>query len=110
MAQVEALATRRTVEFGLEIGITSAVFEGDSDTISKDLNNPDQSLSLLEHLIEDVKMLTPFFNCISFTHVRRQGNRVAHALVRWVNSPSLTFWMKDVPPDISSVVQADFSR
>lgn len=110
VAQVEALATRRTVEFGLEIGITSAVFEGDSDTISKDLNNPDQSLSLLEHLIEDVKMLTPFLNCISFTYVGRQGNRVAHALVRWVNSPSLTFWMEDVPPDISSVVQADFSH
>lgn len=110
VAQVEALATRRKVEFGLEIGITSAVFEGESDTISKDLNNPDQSLSLLERLIEDVKVLTPFFNCISFTHVRRQGNRVAHALIRWVNSPSLTFWMEDVPPDISSVVQADFSR
>ena len=24
--------------------------------------------------------------------------------------PSLTIWMEDVPPDISSVVQADFSR
>ena len=29
MAQVEALAARRAVEFALEIGITSAVFEGD---------------------------------------------------------------------------------
>ena len=111
MAQVEALAARRAVEFALEIGITSVVFEGDSDTISKDLNNSERSLALHGHLIEDVKALTPSFNCCSFVHVRRQGNRVAHALARWAfNSPSLTVWMEDVPPDISSVVQADFSR
>ena len=33
VAQVEALAARRAVKFALEIGITSPVFEGDSDTI-----------------------------------------------------------------------------
>ena len=110
MAQVEALAARRVVEFALEIGITSAVFEEDSDTISKVLNNSERSLALHGHLIEDVKALTPF-NCCSFVHVCRQGNRVAHALVRWaINSPSLTIWMEDVPPDISSVVQANFSQ
>ena len=111
MAQVEALASRRAVEFALEIGITSAVFEGDSDTILKELNNPEKSLALHGHLIEDVKVLTPFFNCCSFVHVRRQGNRVAHALARWaINSPSLTIWMEDVPLDISNVVQANCSR
>ena len=111
VAQVEALAARRALEFALEIGITSAVFEGDSDTISKDLNNSERSLALHGHLIEDVKALTPSFNCCSFAHVCRQGNRVALALARWaINSPSLTVWMEDVPPDISSVVQADFSR
>ena len=111
VAQVEALATRRALEFALEIGITSAVFEEDSDTISKDLNNSERSLALHGHLIEDVKALTPSFNCCSFVHVCRQGNRVAHALVRWaINSPSLTIWMEDVPPDISSVVQANFSQ
>ena len=62
VAKVEALAAGRVVEFALEIGITSAVFEGDSDVISKDLNNPEQSLALHSHLIEDVKVLTSFFN------------------------------------------------
>ena len=33
IAQVEAIAARRAVKFALEIGITSPVFEGDSDTI-----------------------------------------------------------------------------
>ena len=42
--------------------------------------------------------------------VRQQGNRVAHALARWaINSPSLTVWMEEVPPNISSVVQADLA-
>lgn len=37
VAQVEALEARRDVEFALEIGITQATFEGDSDIIFKDL-------------------------------------------------------------------------
>ena len=82
MAQVEGLVARRAVEFAFEIGTTSAVFEGDSNTISKNLNNSERSLALHGHLIKDVKALTPFFNCCSFVHVHRQGNRVAHALAR----------------------------
>ena len=110
MAQVEALAVRRAVEFALEIGITSAIFEGDSDIIKKDLNGLEPSLALDRHLIQDVKLLESFFYCISFVHVHRQRNNVAYALARQaLNSPSLMVWMEDVPLDISYFVQADFA-
>ena len=110
MAQVEALAARRAVEFALEIGITSAIFEGDSDTITKDLNNLEPSLALHGHLIQDVKLLEYFFNCINSVHVHCQGNNVAYALDRSaLNSPSLMVWMEDVPPDISCFVQANLA-
>ena len=110
MAQVEALAARRAVEFALEIGITSTIFEGDSDIIIKDLNGLEPPLALNRHLIQDVKLLESFFNCISFVHVRHQRNNVAHALARRaLNSPSLMVWMEDVPLDIFYFVQADFA-
>ena len=110
VAQVEALAARRAVEFALEIGITLAIFEGDSDTITKDLNNLEPSLALHGHLIQDVKLLESFFNCINSVHVHCQGNNVAHALDRLaLNSPSLMVYMEDVPPDISCYVQTDLA-
>ena len=37
VAQVEALAARRAVEFALEIGITNVVIEGDSESIYREL-------------------------------------------------------------------------
>ena len=51
VAQVEALAARRATEFALEIGITQAIIEGDSDIIFKDLISPEPSLALHGHLI-----------------------------------------------------------
>ena len=85
------LAARKAIEFALESSITSATFEGDLDIIFKELTSSEPSLALHGHLIQDVKFLASFFNCISFAHIRRQGNNVAHALARWVfNSPDLT--------------------
>ena len=51
VAQVEALAVRRATEFALEIGITTAILEGDSETIVKELMEPNPSLALHGHLI-----------------------------------------------------------
>ena len=70
MAQVEAIEVRRAVEFALELDITIATVEGDSDTIYKELINSNLSLALHRQLIQDVKLLVSSFDCISFTHIR----------------------------------------
>ena len=82
VAQVEALAVRRAAVFALEIGINKAILEGNSETIVKELMEPTPSLALHGRLIQDVKSLQNSFNFLSFTHVHRQGNNVAHALAR----------------------------
>ena len=108
MAQVKALAARRAAAFALEIGINKAILEGDSETIVKELMESTPSLALHGHLIQDVKSLQNSFNFLSFTHVHRQGNNVAHALARWaIKQPNLTVWMEDVPLDIRQLVMAD---
>ena len=108
VAQVEAMATRRAVEFAQELGITRAIIEGDSETICKDLLNPSPSLSLHGLLIRDAQDLALSFTSITFAHVSRQGNTVAHSLARMaILSQSLNVWMEDVPPDILQFVQAD---
>ena len=51
VAQVEALAVKRDVEFVLELGITNVVFEGDLESICRELQDPGPSLALHGHLI-----------------------------------------------------------
>ena len=110
VAQVEALAVRRAVEFVLELDITNVVFEGDSESICRELQDPGPSLALHGHLIQDVKLLSNSFHSVSFSHIRCEGNTVAYALARSaINRPSLTVWMEDVLPDIRHLVQAGFS-
>ena len=90
VTQVEALATRRAIEFAVELGITSAVLERDSEIIHRELIGTKPSLALHVHIIHDVKQLASYFAYIRFVHVRRQGNNVAHALARRaINSPNL---------------------
>ena len=82
VAQVEALALRRATKFTLELGITKAIFEGDSKTICRELNDPIPSRTLHGHLLQDVKSLSNSFQFVGFSHVRRQGNTVTYALAR----------------------------
>jgi len=82
VAQVEALAVRRAVEFALEIGITNVVIEGNSESICRELQDPSPSLALHSHLLQDVKLLSNSFQHVTFSHIRREGNTVAHALAR----------------------------
>ena len=110
VAQVEALAAKKVVELALETSFTRVVIEGDSETIYRELSSIDPSLALHEHVIQDTRCLASSFVCHSFSDVRYQGNNVAHALARWaINSPNLTIWMEDVPPNIQCIVQADLA-
>ena len=91
VAQVEALAVRRVAEFALEIGITNGVIEGDSESICRELQDPSPSLALHGHLLQHVKLMSNSFQHVSFSHVRCEGNTVAHALTRWtIKKPNLT--------------------
>ncbi|XP_075638427.1 uncharacterized protein LOC142610500 [Castanea sativa] len=108
VAQVEAMAARRAVEFALEVGFNKVILEGDSEIVYKDLVNNGPSLALHGHLIQDVKALLPLFSSINLSHVGRTGNKVAHSLARRaILSRNLNVWMKDVPLDIHDIVLAD---
>lgn len=55
--QAEALVARRAVEFALEVGISQAMFEGDSEIVFKDLINHDLSFALHGLIIQDVRLI-----------------------------------------------------
>ena len=82
VAQVEALAVCRVVEFARELGFIRVIIEGDSESICKDLSNLSPSLALHGLLIRDAQELAHSFLKISFSHVCHQGNVVSHSLAR----------------------------
>ena len=98
---IEAWAAKRSIEFALEIGLPEAEFEGDSQIIVTALKDTHPSLAPFGLLIEDAKGLARKLQQFSFSHVKRQGNGLAHALARKAQfCNSLEVWMEAVPPDL----------
>ena len=70
----------------------------------------DSLRSAIGHIVKDVKPMLGSFRSHSFTHTRRQGNYIVHALIRRARlSFSQKVWMKFVPSNIFSFVVVDFS-
>lgn len=59
-------------------------------------------------LMEDIRINANWFNQLLYSHIKREGNKVAHKLARHALSISdFSVWMEDVPPPIRSIVQDD---
>ncbi|KAL2926351.1 hypothetical protein RDABS01_011624, partial [Bienertia sinuspersici] len=84
----EALAARHALQVALEIGLTKIILEVDN-------------LKLCQYLKKDKKAPTGFASqCtdISFSHVKREGNKVAHHLAKLSgNFGELRVWIEEVP-------------
>ena len=106
----EALAAREAMQFALDIGISDAEFEGDSIIIYNALRYQDQSFASYGDIIDEVCLLARSLQRCSFSHVKREGNRVAHLLAHRAIELQDNFlvWLEDVPPYLESVIQSDF--
>ena len=59
-------------------------------------------------LIEDVKVFANNFVRLLYSHIKRNGNRVAHSLAKnALCIPDFQVWMEDVPSHIVSILQLD---
>ena len=105
---LELLAARRAVSFSADLVHTQCVCKGDSQSVVNALkgSNMDHSRG---HLIKDILSHSNSFQSISFAHVGRQGNAIAHALAQRARySLSSQIWLECVPTDIMSFVLDDF--
>ena len=52
-------------------------------------------------LIQDFHLFAEHFHCISFSHICRNGNSIAHNLIRHARHvTSSLVWIEDVPPQV----------
>ena len=106
--EIEALAACKAVEFGSELGLYRATVEGDSVLVVKALKCKDNGLAPYGHLINNVSLFSGSFSKLSYSHIRRDDNKVAHSLARLtLTTPSCTMWMENVPSCTLLFVQVD---
>ena len=108
--EVETLAARRALEFALELGFERIILEGDSESLDKALKMECRNFTTYGHLVQDILFLSTHLSEFKTSLVRRQGNNLAHSLARKSQFLShMSVWMEDVPSDLLSVLEADFT-
>ena len=90
------------------LGFSSAILEGDSLGLIQALKSEERSLSPMGLLIEDVKVFASNFVRFLYSHIKRNGNRIAHSLARnALCILNFQVWMEDVTSHIVSILQLD---
>ena len=100
--EIEALAALKALQFAFDLGFQNAILEGDSLGLIKALKAKDHNLSPCGLLVEDVKLVANSFVNLSYSHIKRNGNSVAHNLAKHtVRIPDFQVWMEDIPSHVS---------
>ena len=106
----EALAARRGVGFALELSLFSVELEGDCSRVISALNASKSCNSLFGHVTDVCRRVSAFLRLCKFQHVRWEGNRLAHTLVRRaVLFVDTDVWIKSLPNDLDDVFQSDLA-
>ena len=101
---MEALVASRAISFTKEISILRVVVEGDSLQVIKAINNIKPSKTSFGHIIDEIKFLSSSLPFCSFVHVRRECNKLTHALAhRTILSVDTDVWLEDLPCDLNDV-------
>ena len=105
---MEALAAIRALQFARELDISEVVLEGDSEIIITALMDKHYPLTTYGLILQEANLLSMSFTKLHYSHIRREGNMVAHNLARYARNVSdYVVWMEDAPPHIHNVIQAD---
>lgn len=98
------------LEFALEVGIGRVVVEGDSKMVVQALMSKNSNLASYGLLVQDAYVFARNFSKLSYPHTKRDGNKVAHNLVKLAtNFSDCVVWMKDAPPSVIPFVQANLA-
>ena len=104
----EALACSRSVAFVRELSLFSVVVEGDSLRVVQAITNKRENQTFFGHVIKEIHGSCSNFTRIIFQHVRREGNKLAHAPARRaVLFVDTDVWVEELPADLEDVFQMD---
>ena len=86
------------------------IFEVDCLRVIKAINTKEPCKSLFGHIIEEIWSFSSALMACSFQHVKSEGNKLAHALVRRaVVSVDIDVWVEELPMDLDDVFNLDLA-
>lgn len=104
------MATTRALEFGLEIELDRVMVEGYSKIVMQALKIKDVGLASYALLVTDACDLENKFFELSYSHTKREDNKVAHSLTKLAtNLLDCVVWMENVPSTVLPFDQADLA-
>ena len=108
---MEALAALKALSFAHELGFQNIVLEGDALNLIQALKAQEQNLLPWGLLVEDVKEYGKKFKRVLYSHVKRNGNSIAHNLAKYaLRIPDFQVWMEDVPSHIVQFLPLDVTH
>ena len=108
VADMEALACLKAIQFAAELDLHRVIFEGDSATVISAVSRGISIPSSFGNIVDDVRYLLPSFPLVIFTHVNCSGNIVADALAKKASSTvGCQIWREALPLDIAELVDFD---
>ena len=106
----EVLVALRVVMFAKEMSVFKVVLEGDCLKVVQALKARKCCNTLYGTVIEDARNEGASMQACHFQHVRREGNKLGHALARRaVSSIDFDVRVEDLPSDLEDVFLSDFS-
>ena len=96
--EAKIMACRKALEFATDAGFTDLVIEGDNKNVMQLVSASGEDMSRLGHVIQDINWLANGLRIVSFSHVKRGANSVAHSLARFAkNVVNDMYWLEDSP-------------
>lgn len=106
--EVEAKAMGIAVNFALEIGFREVYFEMNS-SLKDILSGASEAPASVETITKSISAQMDKFHFVSFTHVKRDGNRPAHILAQFAQQVGdFVVWLEETP--IEDTCSQDVSR
>ncbi|WCJ29809.1 Retrovirus-related Pol polyprotein from type-1 retrotransposable element R2 [Euphorbia peplus] len=99
VAEAEALAVLYGIKLALDCSLYQLEVETDSSSVVHALQDVSPYRNELGLICEDIRCLTACFSCITFNHVSRDANGLAHSLAHFASSlDNFIICMESVPP------------
>ena len=108
--EAEAKSMETTIHFAWEMGFKEVYFETDSCTLKNILTGISMAPASIETIMESILAQVDKFRFVSFTHVKRDGNRPAHILAQFAKQVSdFVVWLEETPNLIEDACSQDVS-
>lgn len=104
----EALAARHALNVAFQAGLRHVILESDGIKLIHHLKKNMIEATKFGCIVKDILYLATKFQYISYSHVKRSGNIVAHSLAKLSSFfDGMMVWMEDVPSQIQAAVNTD---